>query len=71
MYINPHGKAAGLSQRLNRFADGLCQDRRYPWAGTGLVDDLRAAAALIDGKPLPKTLDEQDAAEVAKLEYDL
>jgi hypothetical protein len=68
MYENPHGKAAGLSGRLHRFADALCTDRKYPWMGTGIVDDLRAAAATIDGQPLPKTLDE---VEAAALEYDL
>lgn len=70
-YVNPHGRSPGISNRLRAFANGLCTDRKYPWMGTGLVDDLRAAAALIDGVPLPKTLDEVEAAETAALEYDL
>lgn len=68
-YISPHGKAAGLSDRLLKFAENLATDKSIRWFGTGIIDDLRAAAAAIDGRPLPLTMDEQMEAE--KLEYDL
>ena len=69
MYISPHGKAAGLSERLLKFADTLSKNKSYPWLGLGLIDDLRAAAAIVEGKEPPPTLDEIDAAE--QLEWDL
>ena len=63
MYISPFGKAEGLPERLERFASELSKDRRFPWMGTGLIDDLHAAAALIAGRPLPMTMDEEIEAE--------
>jgi hypothetical protein len=73
MYISPHGKAAGLSDRLSKFAEMLASDKRYPWLGLGIIDDLRAAAAVIDGRAVPPTmLEEMEAEEKSKkLEYDL
>lgn len=68
-YISPHGKAAGLSKRLLKFAETLASDKRYPWLGLGLIDDLRAAAAIVEGKEPPPTLDEIETAE--QLEWDL
>ncbi len=69
-YISPHGKAAGLSDRLCKFADTLANDKRYPWAGLGLIDDLRAAAAVIDGRAIPPTMLEELEAE-EQMEWDL
>ena len=67
------GKAAGLSERLLRFADTLSKNKSYPWLGTGIIDDLRAAAAVIDGRAVPPTmLEEMEAGQPSlKLEYDL
>ena len=72
-YISPHGKAAGLSERLLKFSDALSKHRSYPWLGTGIIDDLRAAAAVIDGRAIPPTMLEELEAEqqTLKLEYDL
>ena len=69
MYISPHGKAAGLSERLLKFADTFASDKCYTWLGLGLIDDLRAAAAIVEGKDPPPTLDEIEAAK--QLEWDL
>ena len=63
MYISPHGKAAGLSERLLKFADTLSKNKSYPWIGTGIIDDLRAAAAVIDGRTVPPTMLEEMEAE--------
>jgi hypothetical protein len=62
-YISPYGKADGLSERLLKFADTFASDKRYPWAGLGIIDDLRAAAAVIDGRAVPPTLLEEMEAE--------
>lgn len=53
MYISPHGKAEGLPGRLEKWADDLSKDTRYPWAGLGIIADLKAAAAMLSGKPVP------------------
>lgn len=65
MYISPHGKAEGLGERLQKFSDQLATDRNIPFAGLGIIEDLRAAAALLEGRPLPKT------SSAEELEYDL
>ena len=72
-YISPHGKAAGLSERLLKFSEVLAKNKSYPWLGTGIIDDLRAAAAVIDGRPVPPTMLEEMEAEqpTLNLEYDL
>jgi len=61
MYESPYGKTKGLPVRLDKWADDLSKNNEYPWAGLGLIADLRAAAAVLDGRPVP-------AEEV---EYDL
>jgi hypothetical protein len=55
----------GIEKRLAYWSRQLSMDKRYPWVGTGLIDDLKCAATLLgnggDGsEPLP-----------AKVEYDL
>lgn len=62
MYVSPHGKSEGLADRLKKWASALGQDRTYPWTGLGLIADLEAAAAQIEGQPAPQT---------ATLEFDL
>lgn len=52
MYISPHGKAEGLPERLEKWADDLGKDTRYPWRGLGIIEDLKAAAAVITGRPV-------------------
>lgn len=69
MYVSQYGKAAGLAERLEKFAEVLSQDCKYPWQGTGLIDDLRCAAALISGQPIPPTMDEELTG--AQMEWDL
>jgi len=67
MYISPYGKPEGLSDRLRKFADQLGKGN-LPWLGLGIIDDLKCAAAVIDGQPTPLTSDEEFAKEQ---EYDL
>ena len=64
MYVSPYGKADGLSDRLKKWADDLGKDRRYPWAGLGLIEDLLVAAAVVDGQPVP-------APAAPTMEFDL
>lgn len=53
MYDSPFGKEEGLSARLEKWANDLGKNRSYPWVGLGLIEDLRAAAAVLDGRPIP------------------
>jgi len=43
-YDRKFGQAEGLRERLVMWADRLGKDKSFPWMGTGLIDDLRAAA---------------------------
>ena len=47
-YESPYGKAdKDLGKRLAYWANQLSHDRRYPWAGLGIIDDLKCAAGLL------------------------
>lgn len=76
MYVSPFGKVDGLSARLDKWAADLSKNISYPWVGLGLIADLKAAAAVIDGRPVPEDLfEEKEVPEVALTvpitEYDL
>lgn len=46
MYKSPFGQPEGLGKRLAYWANQLSHDRKYPWMGCGLIDDLKCAAKL-------------------------
>lgn len=76
MYVSPYGKTEGLSKRLDKWAADLSKNISYPWVGLGLIADLKAAAAVIDGRPVPEDpFEEKEVPEVALTvpitEYDL
>lgn len=57
------GVPDGIEKRLEYWARQLSLDKRYPWVGMGLIDDLKCAAKMLGAKgiePLPE-----------KVEYDL
>lgn len=66
------GIPEGLGRRLNTWANQLATDKRYPWVGTGLIDDLKAAAQIVgapkfeemfppvDYTPKPAVVEEED-----------
>lgn len=45
-----YGKTKGLADRLDEHAERMARDRRSPWLGLGLYDDLIAAASVLRGK---------------------
>lgn len=49
--MSKYGSREGLAERLNEWATQLGRDKKYPWIGTGIIDDLRAAASAINGEP--------------------
>ncbi len=76
----PFGKAENIEKRLAGWAHSLSTDTRYPWAGLGLIDDLKQACRMLGGNPdklEPKSLRVanpkfEPAPEPAALtEYDL
>jgi hypothetical protein len=73
MYVSPHGQAAGLPERLDKWVNDLSRDSRYPWAGLGLIADLKASAALLRGEPIPNNTEEPALVPgtEATLEFDL
>lgn len=69
-YDRKFGQKDGLADRLDAHAERLAKDKSTPWLGLGLYDDLRAAAAVLDGRPLPAPRG-GGPAEKPKLEFDL
>jgi hypothetical protein len=55
-----YGKTEGLADRLEDAAERMAKDKRTPWLGLGLYDDLIAAAAVLRGKTPPKENVEYD-----------
>jgi hypothetical protein len=47
-YQSPHGKIAGLRERLDTWIETLATDKTYPWSGTGIIDDLEVAAQQVE-----------------------
>lgn len=45
------GEREGLEKRLAMWARQLGVDKRYPWVGMGLIDDLKAASRELGGEP--------------------
>lgn len=74
------GKPENLEKRLAMWANQLSRDRKYPWVGLGLIDDLKCACRELGGDPdkqypdmRPKTkVPIEPAPEPASaMEYDL
>lgn len=66
-----YGVRDGLPERLREWALQLGRDKKYPWIGTGIIDDLRAAADTIDGKPAAPEPEPEAWEIAAQKEYDL
>jgi len=69
-YDRKFGQRDGLAARLDEHAERLARDKSTPWLGLGLYDDLRAAAAALAGKPLPRPIDGKPE-QPKTLEFDL
>lgn len=71
------GKRENLEKRLAMWANQLSCDRKYPWVGLGLIDDLKCACRELGGDP-DKTYPDMRPAKrqpapesVQAMEYDL
>lgn len=47
-YVSPYGFVVGLQKRLAEWAVRLGTDRALPWAGLGIIGDLKLAAAILN-----------------------
>jgi hypothetical protein len=47
-YVSPYGQPCGLSARLARWAERMGTDRSLPWAGLGIIGDLKLAASILN-----------------------
>ena len=47
-YVSPHGFARGLPARLAEWAQRMGADRSLPWAGLGICEDMKLAAAILN-----------------------
>ncbi len=47
-YVSPFGKPAGLPQRLLDACAALGKGRELPWIGTGVIEDLKLAAKILN-----------------------
>lgn len=67
-----YGAREGLADRLAQWAEQLSRNKQYPWIGTGIIADLKTAAAALDGRPVKVSEPEPEAWEIAaQKEYDL
>lgn len=75
------GKPENIEKRLAMWANQLSCDKRYPWVGLGLIDDLKCACIMLGGEPdktypdmRPKSRQsapEPEPAPAPVVEYDL
>lgn len=45
------GKPENIEKRLAMWAQQFSMDKRYPWVGLGLIDDLKCACRMLGGDP--------------------
>jgi hypothetical protein len=58
------GVPEGIEKRLAYWARQLSVDKRYPWVGSGLIDDLKCAAEMLGHVEAPAKI-------IAEADYDL
>lgn len=67
-YVSPYGKPRGLAARLLKMAGRMSTDRTLPWAGTGIIEDLKMAAQVLNKREWLEKLrlsDDPDAQRFA------
>lgn len=51
MYKSPHGKLEGLHDRISEWIKRMSNDHSLPWAGLGIIEDLKATLDYIPHAP--------------------
>lgn len=62
------GIPEGLARRLNTWANQLATDKRYPWVGAGLIEDLKRAASDLGAPPFEQMFPKHDYTPVLEEE---
>lgn len=70
-YVSPHGKPRGLPGRLADWAARMGTDRSLPWAGLGIVGDLKMAASILNRREWLESLRLSDDPEAARFAAEL
>lgn len=68
-YVSPYGKPRGLAARLSQWASRMGTDRSLPFAGLGVIGDIKLAAQVLNKREgLEKLLlsDDPDAQRFAR-----
>lgn len=79
------GKPENIEKRLAMWVNGLSTNKALPWAGLGLIDDLKCACRMLGGDPdkvypdmrkpmrriAPGAYPEPEPEPAASTEYDL
>ena len=68
-YESPFGKPRGLVGRLADWADRMGKDRSLPWAGLGIIEDLRLMVQVLDKREWLEAMrlsDDPDAQRFAR-----
>lgn len=75
-YESPHGKAPGLVARLLGWVDRMGTDRNLPWAGLGIIGDIKLAAQILNSREFLENLrthgtpDEAEWAQILLADLD-
>lgn len=67
-YVSPYGKPRGLASRLAEWAGRMGADTTLPWAGLGIIEDLKLAATILNKREWLEKLrlsDDPDAQRFA------
>lgn len=70
-YVSPYGKPAGLPRRLAEWAQRMGTDRSLPWAGTGIIEDLKLAAAALNKREWLEAMRLSDDPEAQRFAAEL
>lgn len=71
MYESPHGKPRGLALRLADWAERMGRDRGLPWAGLGIIGDLKLAAGILNKREWLEAMRLSDDPEAQRFAVEL
>ena len=70
-YVSPYGKPQGLAARLLEWAERMANDRSLPWAGLGIIEDIKLAAKFLNSREFLEHLRVHGDGEQARFAQEL
>lgn len=70
-YVSPYGKPRGLAQRLADWAARMGTDSSLPWAGLGIIGDLKLASQLLNKREWLEAMRLSDDPEAQRFAEEL